>query len=129
MNEKINIITPPDLLNTLDLSILLVYPSNELKLDVQRFIETFDDGVNVYLYEDFNNLENFNWLLHVRSVADYVILDIDNLDHQHRDAISFLIAHNNVYWLSRGNNPIYSAISRNRIYDLDFLQRSIQKNS
>jgi hypothetical protein len=122
---KINLVTPPDVLHNLHMSFFLVYPSSDVKLQLQNLIENFEDTVNVYIYDQLDDDINLNWLLQVKDKSDYVILDIDNFPSKHRDAVSYLIAHSNVYWLTKGENQVYTTISNNRIYNLDWLYEKI----
>ena len=41
------------------------------------------------------------------------------------DIISYLLGHSNVYWLTKGENVVYNILSKNRIYNLDWLYNSI----
>lgn len=122
---KINLVTPPDVLHTLHTSFFLVHPSDDTKSQFQNLINDFEETVNVYLYERGDDNSALNWILQVLPKCNYVILDIDNFPPQQRDMISYLIAHANVYWLTKGENEVYNTLSNNRIYNLDWLYEYI----
>lgn len=122
---KINLITSPDILHSLHKSFFLVYPSNDVKQQFQNLIENFDETINVYLYQQSDQDSQLSWLIRVTEKADFVVLDIDNFPPMHLDIIAFLIAHSNVYWLTKGENQVYNTISNNRIYNLDWLYTKI----
>jgi hypothetical protein len=115
---KINLITPPDKLNNLHKT-FLIYPSDDVKSQFQNLIENFNETINVYMYE--LNDPDINWLLDITKYSHYVIVDIDSVPPNHRDVISFLLGHSNVFWLTNGENVVYNTLSKNRIYNLDWL--------
>jgi hypothetical protein len=122
---KINLITPPDKLDNYNLTFTLVYPTDDTKSQLQNLIENFDKDLNVYMYEQSDSEATINWLLDIVHRSDYVILDIDNFAPKHIDIISYLLGHSNVYWLTKGENVVYNILSKNRIYNLDWLYNSI----
>lgn len=121
MND-ITIITPPDKVHSQELSILLVYPSKIIKEQLQNIIADFDYPFHIYLYE-----EDFDpyWLLDVFQQSDIVLIDIDNCTTKVRDLVSYFITKDKTYWLTNGGDNYYNIISRNRIFDLDFLKSTI----
>jgi len=122
---RINLITPPDKLHNYNRTFCLVYPSDDTKSQFQNLIENFEDSINVYMYEVNENEPAYTWLLDVVKYSDFVILDIDNFPPIHRTIISYLLGYDNVFWLTKGENEVYNTISKNRIYNLDWLYDSI----
>jgi hypothetical protein len=122
---KINLITPPDKLHNRDLTFLLVYPSSDTKSQFQNLIENFEDTINVYLYQNPDSDPALDWLLDITKYADYVVLDIDNFEPTHTNIISYLLGGSNVFWLTKGENYVYNTLSKNRIYNLDWLNEKI----
>lgn len=121
--NKISLITPPDKLYNDSLSILLIYPSEIIKTQLQPLLQEIDIPINIYLYED----HDIDWLFDIVSSVDYIILDIDNSDTVVRDLVSYLIAKPKTYWLTQGDYTVYNKLSVNRIYDLDII-RTIMEN-
>jgi hypothetical protein len=124
-STKINLITPPDILHNLHKSFFLVYPSSDTKYQFQNLVENFDETINVYMYEQKDEDSELSWLIRVTEKSNFVVLDIDNFPPEHTHIISFLLAHSNVYWLTKGENQVYNVISNNRIYNLDWLYEKI----
>lgn len=122
---KINLITPPDKLQNIHTTFALVYPTDDTKSQFQNLINNLEGILNVYLYDTPDDDPALVWLYDIVKYSDYVILDIDNFPPLHKDAISYLIAHNNVFWLTKGENVVYNTTSKNRIYNLDWLYDSI----
>lgn len=119
----INLITPPDKLYNLHTSFLLLYPSESVKFQFQNLIENARGIFNVYLYDQEEPV--YEWLLSVLKISDYVIVDVDNVPPNHRDLLSYIIAHSNAFWLTKAENELYTKLSSNRIYNLDWLQSKI----
>jgi hypothetical protein len=125
--SKINFITPPDLLHNKATSFLLIYPSNEVKVQFQNLLAKFDIPINVYFYEPTKEDEqNIPWLINVANLVDYTILDVDNVVDVERNFVSYFISLTNTFYLTKADNVPYNLISVNRIYNLDWLYNSLQ---
>ena len=124
----INLITPPDIVESYEYTFLLVNPSEETKSQFQNLIDNFEFNLNVYLYEEYEELE-LDWLCNVRAKADVVILDIDNMPVFLKDIIGYFLGFSNTYWLTKGENLVYNKLSNNKIYNLDWLYDHIQRRT
>lgn len=122
---RINLITPPDKLHNYYRTFCLVYPSDDVKSQFQNLIENFEESINVYMYEQNDDNPAYNWLIDVVHYSNFVILDLDNMPPKHKAIVSYLIGHDNVFWLTKGENEVYNTISKNRIYNLDWLYEQI----
>ena len=120
---KVNLITPPDILYNNTYSIVLISANNLLKNELQSCIEKFDINFNIYVLDNENI--DINWLLNCIKIANIVIFDIDNADEIIKNFTSYIISHDNVFWLTNREYLYYTSISINRKYDLDFLQEVI----
>jgi|TARA_B110000503_G_scaffold68084_1_gene106442 hypothetical protein len=120
---KVNLITPPDILYNNTYSIVLVSANNLLKNELQSHIEKFNINFNIYVLDNENI--DINWLLTCIKIADIVIFDIDNADDIIKNFTSYIIGHDNVFWLTNREYLYYTSISVNRKYNLDFLQEVI----
>jgi len=122
---KINLITPPDKLFNLNFGYLLIKPSTKVKMQFQQLLSQSDDDVNVYIYDtDESNIE---WMLSVSQQADTIIIDIDNCDDITKQFVSFLLAQPNSHYLTTDEITPWGLISRNRIYNLDWILEVINK--
>jgi len=122
--SNITLITPNDKIYTSETSILLVYPNSKIKEQLQNILTEYNCSVHIYLYEIEENHE-IEWLFDVQGLCDYTIIDIDNCTSPIRDLASFLISKDNTFWLTNGTGSYYNVISKNRIFDLDFLKTKI----
>ena len=119
--HKINLITPPDKLHNFYKTYLLMYPTEDTKSQFQNLIENFEESINVYIYDEDDSKPEYKWLLDIVKYSECVILDIDNIPPNHKDIVSFLLGNDNVFWLTKGENEVYNILSKNRIYNLDWL--------
>lgn len=122
--SQISLITPPDRLYTNEYSFLLIYPSQITKEHFQAFLAEIDIPLHVYLYEQ-KDVKDPEWLLDVFLSVDTVIIDIDNCQPPVRDLASYFLSKDKTYWLTKGEDRLYNIISKNRIYDLDFLKHKL----
>ena len=121
--SDITLITSPDKLYTNEYRFLLIYPSSIVKEQFQNFLAKTSQQFHVYLYE--NKEHDVDWLIDVFNSVDTVIVDIDNCDNAIRDLAGYFIARDKTYWLTNGTGNYYNNISKNRIFDLDFLENKI----
>lgn len=120
---KINLITPPDKLFNLNLTYLLVKPSNKVKLQFQQILSRSLDELNVYIFDDDET--DTEWMLSVSQQSDIIIIDIDNCDPTTKLFASFLLAQPNTHYLTNDELTPWGLISRNRIYNLDWIIEKI----
>ena len=116
---KITLITPPDKLFNMNLSYLLVKPSNVVKQQFQTILSKSIDDLNVFIYD--NEETDIGWMLSVSQQVDVVIIDIDNCDPITKQFVTFLLAQPNAHYITCDETTPYNLISKNRIWDLDFI--------
>ena len=121
---KITVITPPDKLFNLTLSYLLVKPSMASKQQFQAILSKSIDDLNVFIYE--NSEIDIDWLLSVSFMVDVVIIDVDNCNTTTREFITFLLAQPNVHYITNDEITPYNLISKNRIFNLDWIAEQLQ---
>ncbi len=116
---NITLITPPDKLFNLNLSYLLVKPSSVVKEQLNTILRASIDDVNVFIFDDDDM--DIGWLLSVAQQADVVIIDIDNCDPITHSFITFMLAQPNSHYITNDELTPYNLISKNRIYNLDWV--------
>jgi hypothetical protein len=122
---KITVITPPDKLFNLTLSYLLVCPSTHVKEQFQTILSQSIDDVNVFIYDETES--DISWMLSVAQQVDVVIIDVDNCDPITHKFITFMLAQGNVHYITRDDTTPYNLISKNRIWDLDFIVEQLKE--
>ena len=123
---KINLITPPDKLFNLNPGYLLIKPSTKVKMQFQQILSQTTDDINVYIYDQ--DEADIEWMLSVSQQADFIIIDIDNCDQITRSFISFLLAQPNAHYLTMDELTPWHLISRNRIYNLDWIIEALKED-
>jgi len=123
---KINLITPPDKLFNLNPGFLLIKPSTKVKMQFQQLLSQSVDDLNVYIYD--TDEADIEWMLSVSQQADNIIIDIDNCDAITKQFVSFLLAQPNTHYLTTDEVTPWSLISRNRIYNLDWILDDLKDN-
>jgi hypothetical protein len=116
---KITVITPPDKLFNLNLSYLLVKPSTLVKQQFQTILSKSIDDLNVFIYD--NTEDDIGWMLSVAQQVDVVIVDVDSCDPVTKSFVTFLLAQPNTHYITLDETTPYNLISKNRIWDLDFI--------
>jgi len=122
---KINLITPPDNLFNLNLSYLLVKPTTKVKMQFQTLLSSIPEDINVYIYD--TDEADIAWMLNAANNADCVIIDVDNCDPITKNFISLLLSQPNSFYMTNDEITPWSLISRNRIYNLDWILDAIKK--
>lgn len=117
--DLITIITPPDKLYNNSKSIMVITPSNSIKLQLQTFLSEYPDEMNVYVYDQDD--DDIEWLLSVIKASDCVIFDIDNSGQTIRNLSGFIVSQKNVFYLTKDSKTPYNMLSKNRVYDLSWL--------
>ncbi len=114
---KITLITPPDKLFNLNLSYLLVKPSNTVKQQFQSILSKSLDDLNVFVFDEKET--DIAWMLSVAQQVDVVIIDIDNCDPITKSFVTFMLAQPNAHYITLDETTPYNLISKNRIWDLE----------
>lgn len=126
----INLITPPDIIYNDVVSVLLVFPSEQFQMDLQKEVfSSINENVNFYHYNKQNFLySDTKWLLSVFAMCDIVVIDLDNCPPYVKDLASYMIAKPKTYWLTNATDTVYTLISNNRIYNTGFLSTALGGN-
>ena len=122
MTSKVVLVTPPDKLFNQNHSILLIYPSNTIKSQVQDILSKTQIDQTVYIYDVKEDDEDIDWLLSVAKMSDVVIIDLDNCSHIVKGLSSYIVSLSNTYWLTSDDKFCYNKLSNNRIYGLDVIE-------
>ncbi len=122
---KITLITPPDKLFNLNLSYLLVKPSNTVKQQFQSILSRSLDDLNVFIFDETET--DISWMLSVAQQVDVVIIDIDNCDPVTKTFVTFMLAQPNAHYITLDETTPYNLISKNRIWDLEGIVEQFTK--
>jgi hypothetical protein len=121
--NNITVITPPDVLLNNVLSILVIEPSKTLKQEMNIKLSNIDREINLYFYLG----DDIEWLLKTIKIADITILDLDSCSPATRNFSSYIISQPTTLYLTNDNTTPYNLISKNRIYDLSWLDNILKE--
>jgi hypothetical protein len=123
---KITVITPPDKLFNMNPSYLLVKPSNYIKQQFQTILSQSIDDINVFVYEA--DEYDIGWMLSIAQQVEVIIIDVDNCDPITQKFITFILAQPNAHYITKDESTPYNLISKNRIYNLDWIVEQLKDN-
>ena len=123
---NITLITPPDRLYNSNISYLLIKPSTKLKLQFQQKLSKMDEDINVYVFD--SDEHDIDWLLSVCQIATFIIIDVDNCDSLTKLFLSLILSQPNAFYYTNDDSIPFNLISRNRIYDLDWIESILNDN-
>lgn len=126
MNDKIILVTPPDIFENYNLSVLLVHPDNKDQDEVSKWIynSKYSGNINFYVYDGQNNLD---WFFHAINLCKYKYINLDNTNFITQHLASYILGKDNFFYKTSDNNisSLYSYISNNRIYNIESLLERI----
>jgi hypothetical protein len=127
MNE-VTVITPPDVLYNDVLSILVIHPRDELKTILNNILMNSAEPVNLFFY-DLKADHDIEWLLLQVKRCNVVVLDLDNTESFTYEFASYIIAQPNTFYLTSDSITPYNLLSKNRIYDLSWLETVLNRGN
>jgi hypothetical protein len=110
----------------MNLSYLLIKPSTQVKEQFQIILSQILDDINVFVYDEDDH--DIGWLLSIAQQVEVIIIDVDNCDAITSQFITFLLAHPNSYYITNDDTIPYKLISKNRIYNLDWIIEKIKQD-
>jgi hypothetical protein len=123
---RITIVTPPDKIFNINVSYLLVSPSMHVKQQFQSILSNSIDDLNVFIYEQDES--DIDWLLSVAHIVDVIIIDVDTCNQLTKSFVSYLLAQPNVFYITSDELTPYNLISKNRIYNLDWVAEELNND-
>jgi hypothetical protein len=122
--SKINLITAPDRLHNANVSVLLINPSDAVKLDFNRAVLNLNKDINLYLYE--TSVNNDEWLITVSNTVDHIVIDISHTDKDFW-LKGYVLSLPHTSYISMINQMPYHLLNKNRIYDFSAFTEKLNK--
>ena len=129
MTAKITLITPPDIFENSNNSVLLMNPTDQDQDSASAWLsQNLNEGnINFYYYQGEPEIP---WLLHALNVSKSVYFNLDDLPDVSTVMMSYVLSKSNVYY--KTNNPnihaIVSYINSNRVDSIEqFLERTLNE--
>jgi hypothetical protein len=82
------------------------------------------DDLNVFIYDEQET--DTGWMLGICQQVDVVIVDVDNCDPITQKFVTFMLAQPNTHYITMDETTPYNLISKNRIYDLEFIVEQLK---
>lgn len=125
MSSKITLITPPDIYENSNKSLLFFNLNDKNQEAASKWLATRDlqENYNFYVYSGEPNIA---WLLHSASVCEYKFVDLNNLNETGTAIVAYLLGKPNFYFQTEDENlaAIYSHINTNRVSTIEnFLEK------
>lgn len=122
----IKLITPPDIIYDHTFSILLIYPNQSQKAEIQNILQGTDKDCNIYFYEQLNeDIQDIDWLLNLHRLCQFCFVNIDLIIPNIKLLTSYFISFPNTYWFTQGNSYLFDKISKNQIFNFDILKKNL----
>jgi hypothetical protein len=120
---KITLITPPDIYQNNQTSILFFDLSDKEQDQVVDYLTSIDDSINVYFYSGETNIP---WLLHALSCSEFKYLNLNNMSAVTGYLAGYILSKPGVYYSTEDTNVamLYNYINVNRVENaVIFLER------
>jgi hypothetical protein len=127
MNGKITLITPPDIFENSNKSLLFVNLSLHDQDIVSKWLagKELNEDINFFVYSGEADVE---WLFWAMGASKYKYINIDNPNQILQSLSGYLLSKSNVFYHTTDENlvAIYSHINSNRISEIEtFLERAL----
>lgn len=125
MTNKITLITPPDIYENSNKSVLFVALSEQDQEAASRWLATHElkENYNFYI---FSGEPNIMWLLHSAGVCAYKFVDLDSGNEICNAIAPYLLGKANFFYKTEKENlaAIYGHINTNRVSTIEnFLEK------
>lgn len=108
MKAKVTFITPPDIFENLNISILLMNPSDKDQDAASIWLSENLQDININIYY-FQGEPEIPWLLHALNVSHCVYFNLDNLPDVSTVMMSYVLGKPNVFYTT--TNPHIKSIA------------------
>lgn len=112
---EIKIITPPDIVFTQDINLLLVCPGEELSESLNKFLINFEKSINIYLFDQ--SQDDVKWLLTLSKICNYNIVDVDNINEKASHFLSYILSLSNTYYKCSHEKADWGLLNKNKFFD------------
>ena len=129
MEGKITLITPPDIFENLNFSILFLHISETDQDNISKFLASrpIKENLNLYVYSSEPNVD---WIFYALGKSNLIFIDLDNCNFITDKLSGYILARNNIFYKTSNENmaAIFSHINQNRITNIEqFLERIISE--
>lgn len=125
MTLKITLVTPPDLFQNNQHSILFLDLSDQDQVKVSNWLSTVpsNEHINIYFYHGEHNVE---WLMHALAISKVAYVGLNNITAITDWLAGYILSKPNVYFSTDNDDvaELFSCINNNRVENvIEFLER------
>ena len=126
MQGKITLITPPDIFENSNISILLAHLTDEEQDAATEWLTntTFEKDLNIYFY---NGEPNATWFLYALNRCEYKYINIDCVNYITQALSGYSLGKSNTFYSTSDANlaEVYSHISAGKVSNVKQFLESI----
>ena len=127
MDNRITLITPPDIFENESYSILFIHLSEDNQSKVSKWLAdaNLTEHINIYFYDHEIDV---NWLFYAMARCEYKYINLDGLNYATTALSGYIIGKKNTCYETSDENAsaVYHYINQNRITTIEqFLERAL----
>ena len=127
MTVKITLITPPDIFQNDNKSILLINLSEDEQNMATEWLSSFDtdENINIYFYQGETEMP---WFLHAMSTSNYKYINTDNMPEIIRLISGYILGKTNTFYSTTDANisALFGYINNGMVSNVnEFLERAL----
>ena len=126
MQGKITLITPPDIFENSNTSVLFSHITDEEQDTISKWLSTsdFNKDINFYVYSGETNV---SWFLYAMNRCEYKYINIDCVNYITQALSGYALTRNGTFYKTLDENlaSVYSHINSNRIDRVETFLKSI----
>ena len=130
MKNKVTLITPPDIFENSNKSVMVVDLTTQEQDDLSIWLGQFagDFDINIYFYKGEPDI---SWLFHAINRSEFVYLNIDNHSDISHLLTSYILSKPNVWYNTNDNNlkSLYAHINQRQVSSVsEFFEKALNEN-
>lgn len=126
MNGKITLITPPDIFENSNYSILFMHLSDDDQTKVSEWFakSNISRNVNVYFYDHEVDLP---WLFHALSRCEFKFIDVDSVNYITQSLSGYILGKSNTFYKTSNESTaaVYHYINQNKITNIEYFLEKV----
>lgn len=127
MDGKITLITPPDIFENNNATILFVHLTDDEQTQISEWLSKSNINVdlNIYVYEGEMDMA---WIFYVMSHCEYKYINLNRVNNITQPLSGYMLGKSNFYWRLDNEEQalVYSHISQHQVTQVEQFLESIQ---
>ena len=126
MQGKITLITPPDIFENSNKSVLFIHITDDEQDTISKWLSTseFNKDINFYVYSGEPNVP---WFLYAMNRCEYKYINIDCVNYITQSLSGYILGKGNTYYKTSDENiaAVYSHINSGSVINVEQFLESI----